>query len=111
MKKNAFTLVELLGIITIIGIILLMAVPSLTGTLKRSEEKECTNYKKTIDMAAENYFFENKSETSVEVQELEKQGYLKEDKLYKDDCETITRVNRNDVIPKEEQWKQSKIST
>lgn len=101
MKKNAFTIVELLGIVTVIGIILLMVTPSLTSTLKRSEEKKCNDYKKTIYMAAENYFYENENQTSVTVDVLENQGYIKEDKLYKEDCDNISSVSKDDISEEE----------
>ena len=101
MKKNAFTIVELLGIITVIGIILLMAAPSLTSTLKKSEEKKCNDYKNTVYMAAENYFYENEDQSSVTVDVLENQGYIKEDRLYKDECDNISSISRDDISEEE----------
>ena len=38
-KKNGFTLVELLAVIAVLGLILIIAVPKITGTLENSKKK------------------------------------------------------------------------
>ena len=38
-NKNGFTMIEVLGIITVVGVLLLLAVPNLTSTLKNSKQK------------------------------------------------------------------------
>lgn len=55
MDRKAFTMIELLGIITIIGILLLMTVPSLVTTLKNSKEKAYDDYVENVLIAAETY--------------------------------------------------------
>ena len=39
MKKNAFTLIELIAVIVILSIVLTLSVPSLIGALKNNKEK------------------------------------------------------------------------
>lgn len=55
MKKNAFTLIELIAVVTILAIILLVSLPALTSTLKNMEEKSYNEYLNDLYMAAENY--------------------------------------------------------
>ena len=38
MKKNAFTLIELIAVIVILSIVLTLSVPSLIGELKNNKE-------------------------------------------------------------------------
>ncbi len=53
--KKGFTLVELLAVLVILGAIILVAVPSLISTNKASEENEYSEFKTTIENAAEAY--------------------------------------------------------
>ncbi len=59
-NKNGFTMVELLGIITIIGVLLIMTVPSLTSTLKNSTQKEYDDFIDNLLIAAETYVESNR---------------------------------------------------
>ena len=82
MKNKGFTLVELIGVVVIIGLIAVFSVPALTKTIKESAEKEYNEYAKNIELAAENYFH---SETDgiinvkefIQVGTLLENGYLK----------------------------------
>lgn len=56
MKRKGFTLVELIGVLVIIGLIAVFSVPALTKTMKDSSEKQYEEYIKNIKLAAENYF-------------------------------------------------------
>ena len=38
-KKNAFTLVELLAVIAVLGLVLIIAVPKITSTIENSKKK------------------------------------------------------------------------
>src|SRR5574344_3068034 len=60
MKKNSFTLIELIGVIVILSLILLISLPSLTSTLKNSKEKRYNEFLNDLYMAAENYVIVNK---------------------------------------------------
>lgn len=64
MKKNAFTLVELMAIIVIMASILLIILPAINGTIKNSEEKKKQDALNSIYMAAENYVMANYDEYS-----------------------------------------------
>lgn len=53
--KKAFTLVELLAIFAILGAIVLVSVPSIVSTNKKSEENNYNQYKESVENAAEIY--------------------------------------------------------
>lgn len=55
MKKNAFTLIELMAIIVILGLIILISIPSLTNTIKNTEEKRYNDFLETLYMGTEDY--------------------------------------------------------
>ena len=59
MKKNAFTLVELMAIIVIMASMLLIILPAINNTIKNSEEKKKQDALNNIYMAAENYLMAN----------------------------------------------------
>ena len=90
MKKNAFTLVELLGVMVILGAMLLVTVPSITKTLKQKDEDEYERFLNDIYLATESYIGMRTKEYSelvynnkavVELQELISSGYLSENKM------------------------------
>lgn len=58
-NANGFTMIELLGMITIIGVLLVMTVPNLTSTLKNSEDKAFENFSDNLLIAAETYVENN----------------------------------------------------
>ena len=53
--NKGFTLVELLAVIFILGIITTVAVPNIVTTNKKSTENNITQFKKTVENAAEVY--------------------------------------------------------
>lgn len=59
-KKRAFTLIELMIVIAIIGILAGMAVPSLRNARERARQSKCFEYSSLISRTAEVYFVENK---------------------------------------------------
>ncbi len=59
MKKNGFTLVELIAIIVLLAIMTLIALPSLLSTTEKSKNEEYELFKENIYMAAENYLMAN----------------------------------------------------
>lgn len=58
-KNKAFTLVELIGVVAILAIMLLVAVPSLTKTLKNNEQKKYGSYIKNLELVTEQYIVKN----------------------------------------------------
>ena len=88
--KRGFTLVELLGVIVILGIIGLIIVPVVQGTLKTSSENLCEEQKKIYEKAAKNYVASNPylydknsqeegDDFSISLQELINKGFLEDD--------------------------------
>ncbi len=54
--KTGFTLVELMAVIIIIGVVLLIVIPNVSGVLKRAEQKTFASSAKGIIRAANDYF-------------------------------------------------------
>lgn len=59
MSKKAFTLVELIAIIIIMASILLIVLPAINQTIKKSEQKKKEDELNNIYMATENYLMTN----------------------------------------------------
>ena len=82
MKKKGFTLVELLGVITVLGITALLIIPSVEKIIKKNKEKALENNKKTIITATKNWITDNKQkimdgdEYIITVGDLKTSGYL-----------------------------------
>lgn len=60
MKRKGFTLVELLGVLTLIGLIAVIALPTVDSILKRSRNKSLENTKNSIKTAARNWLTDYK---------------------------------------------------
>lgn len=54
-KKNGFTLIELIGIIVILGVLVAIGVPSLLKTLNNNKNKEYETFEKNLFLATESY--------------------------------------------------------
>ena len=66
MRRNAFTLLELLAVVTILGIIALVVVPRISTSSATAKENACLQNKAEINGAVERYFFDNgKLPTSI----------------------------------------------
>ncbi len=99
MKKNGFTLVELIGVLVILGLIATFSVPALTKTMKDSSEKQYNEYLKNITLAAENYFHSETDDTLngkyfIKIKTLYDSGYLKKEKNPKTNEDT----NENSTV-------------
>ena len=79
-KKLGFTLVELMAVLVILGVILLMAMPSITNTFRNSEDMEAEEYLETICLAAKTYAeFETGVSTShISIDSLISEGYVRD---------------------------------
>lgn len=55
-KELGFTLVELMAVLVVLGLILLMSVPSITGTLQKSKKQREQEQENAICTAARSYF-------------------------------------------------------
>lgn len=82
-NKKAFTLVELLAVIIILGIILVLAVPRVTTMITNFRDKAEVRQMDLIASAAEKYIvFETEDQTItypyvITLKQLEDTGYLK----------------------------------
>ena len=78
MKKNAFTLVELLAVIAILTIIMVISVPQLITSLKSKKTDALEKTKDLLISAARNYVidYELKVPTSISIETLCKNDYL-----------------------------------
>ena len=64
-NKKAFTLIEMIGIITILALIMLIALPSMTKTLKRNEQKKYDNYINNLKLVSENYLVDQLQKQNI----------------------------------------------
>ena len=81
--KKAFTLVELLGVIIILGVIALIAFPIVDKSIKTGKEESLNSIIKTIEKAAQEYMTREHmgyttSYDKVDLDELIATGYLKD---------------------------------
>lgn len=93
MKKNGFTLIELLAVIVILGIILLVIMPSITGILNRSQNRLNKEQENAILNAAKDWGTSNLLEDNekiylngiekkfVTLDELQSSGFLEDKKI------------------------------
>ncbi len=63
--RKGFTLIEMIGIITLLAIILLVALPSMTKTLKRNEQKKYDNYINNLKLVSENYLVDQLQKNGI----------------------------------------------
>ena len=61
LNKRGFTLVELLVVIVILGVIMSIAIPSITSSIERSKDKQKTQIIKLIVSAGELYVDKHKN--------------------------------------------------
>ena len=66
MRKNGFTMVELIAIIVIMASMLLIILPAVNNTIKNSEEKKKEESLNNIYMAAENYLMANYDDYKID---------------------------------------------
>ena len=84
MKNKGFTLMELLGVIVILGILILISFPLILNQVKKSKQEIKNSTKELIIDAARDYFEDNMTASyktegityCIEIETLENQGYL-----------------------------------
>jgi len=82
MKKNAFTLIELIAVIVILGILVIVIMPTFTDTLNRTKERLNDSQKNQIIAAARNWGMQklslesNKNINYVTIKTLQNDGFL-----------------------------------
>jgi competence protein ComGC len=77
-KKNGFTLIEMLVVMLVISILLLITVPNLLKNNGAINDKGCEAYIKTVQAQVEVYKIENENEIPT-IDQLKTGGYIKED--------------------------------
>lgn len=83
-KNKGFTLIEILAVVTILGIISVLAFPYVDNLLKKTKENEYNRFLDDIYLATEAYLIDHQEEYSldgdteyVSVKKLVENGYLK----------------------------------
>ena len=86
--KRGFTLVELLAVMILLGVVSLIAIPSIGKILNRSREKARESTKNELIKAAKNYYADNirelpddGSHKCLSVSEIEENGYISNDDI------------------------------
>ena len=62
MNRKGFTLIELLTVFVILGVIMVIAIPTITSSMQRTKVKQNEERKKLILSAAFSFVSENKNE-------------------------------------------------
>ncbi len=60
-RRHGFSLLELLAVVTILGIIALVVIPRISASSSTARENACFQNKSEINSAVERYFFETGS--------------------------------------------------
>ena len=84
--KKAFTLIELISVIIIIGVVALISTPIVTNIIDKSKEKAYKNIVENIEQSAYNYSIANdlgykQSYESIGLKTLQVKGYMENDKI------------------------------
>ena len=85
MKKNGFTLIEILGVVVILSMIVILAFPTITKNIKKSETKIDSASMELIKSATDLYMDDNKvlypqklgDEYCITLQKLVDSGHLR----------------------------------
>ena len=81
--KKGFTLIEVLGVIVILGIILIITIPIINNSINSSKDKAYKQQLSLIESSAKNYMASNSLElpkegeyACINLNELQKKGFL-----------------------------------
>ena len=105
MRKNGFTMIELIAVIVILSLMLLVSVPAINNTIRISEENKKKDLLNNIYMAAEDYLLTNYDDYStldsvgaveyIYVLDLINEQYIDVDTLNPNNDQTF---NNKDVV-------------
>jgi len=100
--RKAFSLIELMIVIVILGLLAAMVMPSLTGKGEEAKRKlVCVQMKSIYDGALDMYKIDNSTYPSTEqgLDLLVEKGYFKDDKLPKDSWgNPFIYINNNSTV-------------
>lgn len=99
MKKNGFTLIEILVVIVLLAAVSVTVGVSMNGISERNEEKEYNNYIEKIENAACLYAEVNNitSDTTVTIKRLLSESFLRNDLVNPKENKKITEYQDNIV--------------
>ena len=102
MNKKGFTLIELLAVFVILGIIMVIAIPSINSSMNRTKKKQNVQRIKLLESYAESYVSEHKnsiyqninegSSCYISIQTLIDEGYLSVDESKDSDGKVFNGV-------------------
>ena len=75
-RNKGFTLVEVLSIIAILGIIVMLVFPKISGSDEANKEREFEKYKIIIENAGKFYHSFNRDEYNITIDKLKKEEYI-----------------------------------
>ena len=88
MKNKGYTLVELLAVFVILGIIIMISVPAITGVINSSKDKSYDQQVKILENAARTYMSENStllpdsgSSYNVTIDNLKENGLISNEEI------------------------------
>ena len=95
MKKNGFTLIEVLGVIILLGVLSVIVVPVVRDSIKQSKIKSLDKQKSVIVESAKNWVADNLDELeedylTVNIDTLKQTGFL-------ENKEIINPVNKEEM--------------
>lgn len=99
-NKKGFTLIEVIGVITVLSLILLIAMPALTKTLKRNEKQYYNDYVNNLKLATETYIVKN-IDDYPQLNDIQGEAYIEISLLLKNGY--IDNIIKNPDLPDEEQ--------
>lgn len=105
MKEKGFTLIELLGVLVVLALILVVAVPAVTSSLKNTDKAQYSNFVEEVLSSAELYIEDNRNlfpelneiggVVTIKVGKLIDFGYLKENTV---NPKTNQKIERTEEI-------------
>lgn len=107
LNKKGFTLVETLGVIVILAIIALIALPTLSASNKKSNDAYYSKLTGIVELAAKDYYIDNRTllpnkqgtKDRVDISTLVRLDYIEQPKSVKNNnCEGYVEVMKNNEL-------------